>query len=158
MLELTNEDIEGLVANVFLATLGIEVASAGPPVPGGEVSSSLVGITGTWDGAVIVACDRDLAVRFAMAMFALAESEVSDDEINDALGELANMVGGNFKSMLPPICNLSLPTVVEGREYRVRLPGADVVRELDFGVGAAHVRVTVAERQGRSQATSGAQV
>ncbi len=147
MLEISQEDIAAIVSLVFTTTLDVEVEAAeGPPPSGGEVASSLVGITGNWDGAVIVACERALAVRFARAMFGISDEEVGESDINDALGELVNMIGGNLKSMLPPPCHLSLPTVVAGREYRVRLPGAKVVRELDFAANGARLRIAIAER------------
>jgi chemotaxis protein CheX len=146
MLEITNDDISSIVSLVFDATLGITVDNTAKLPPEAETASSLVGITGNWDGAVIVACARPLATRLATAMFGIDESAVGEDDVNDALGELVNMIGGNFKSMLPPVCSLSLPTVVEGRNYRVRVPGAKVVRELDFGASNEHLRVTVVER------------
>jgi len=39
--------------------------------------------------------------------------EVTSDEIGDALGELANVLGGNVKAMLPAPSTMSLPTVSE---------------------------------------------
>jgi len=46
-----------------------------------------------------------------------------DDDVCDALGELVNMIGGNLKSVLPPGESLSIPTVVEGSHYSVRICG-----------------------------------
>ncbi|MBC8069835.1 MAG: chemotaxis protein CheX [Deltaproteobacteria bacterium] len=110
------------------------------------MSSSLVGIAGQWDGAVIVACSPATATELASIMFDVPASEVSTENLEDTLGELANMVGGNVKALLPPPCLLSLPTVVEGRDYRVRVPGATIVRDLNFGVLGGRLRVLVAER------------
>ena len=70
-----------------------------------------VRMRGAWEGAVTIACSHDLARAAAVALFALDSSEPSDDEVRDALGELANMVGGNIKALLPGPTNLSLPRV-----------------------------------------------
>jgi chemotaxis protein CheX len=40
--------------------------------------------------------------------------ELADSDIADAVGELANIVGGNVKSLLPPPTTLSLPVVAWG--------------------------------------------
>jgi len=63
----------------------------------------------------------------AAALFSMSPAEVTHVEVVDALGELANMVGGNVKSMLPGPSTLSLPAVVQGQ---VAVPGAQVVREV----------------------------
>jgi chemotaxis protein CheX len=49
-------------------------------------------------------------------------SEVSQDDLSDVLGELANIVGGNVKAMLPPGALLSLPQVVLAPESTARYP------------------------------------
>ena len=45
------------------------------------------------------------------------------------IGEIANMVGGNVKSMLPGPSVLSLPSVVQGQ---LSVPGAQVVRQVQL--------------------------
>ena len=50
--------------------------------------------------------------------------EVSQDDLSDVLGELANIVGGNVKAMLPPGAFLSLPQVVLAPESTARYPNA----------------------------------
>ena len=47
-----------------------------------------------------------------------------DDSINDALGELCNMLAGGWKNEVPGLsseCALSPPTVISGRDYKVHL-------------------------------------
>ncbi|MCU0705946.1 MAG: chemotaxis protein CheX, partial [Fimbriiglobus sp.] len=48
------------------------------------------------------------------AFFDTPSAEVTPAELADALGELANMVGGNLKALLPDGCRLSLPSVEPG--------------------------------------------
>lgn len=147
MLEVSADTIREIVHVVFEATFAIAVEDA-PPDEGStaSVSSSLVGIAGRWDGAVIVDCSPAVAHLLASLMFGVPSDEVDRDQIEDALGELANMVGGNLKALLPGPCTLSLPTVVEGRDYRVRVPGATIVRDVSFTLPDGSLRVLVAER------------
>jgi chemotaxis protein CheX len=81
------------------------------PVDGSEVHSS-VSITGSWHGHVVYASSTAAARQATAAFMAMEADEVSQEDISDVLGELANIVGGNVKAMLPPGCFLSLPQVV----------------------------------------------
>lgn len=147
MLDVSPEEIASIVRSVFEATFELHAESALLDLStAGSVSSSLVGIAGNWDGAVIVDCSPAVAAELASIMFGLAPGEVQRDHIEDTLGELANMIGGNLKALLAPPCTLSLPTVVEGRDYRVRVPGASIVRDLHFKLPGGRLRVIVAER------------
>jgi chemotaxis protein CheX len=50
----------------------------------------------------------------------LGETVDSQDQVADALGEICNMVAGNFKNKLAGTderCMLSVPTVISGEEY-----------------------------------------
>jgi CheY-specific phosphatase CheX len=51
-----------------------------------------------------------------------------DDVVRDVLGEMANMIGGNLKCVLTRGIRLSMPSVVDGSDYCMRVCGA-VVRE-----------------------------
>ena len=72
-----------------------------------------VTISGTWQGAVTLGCSTNLARRAAAAMFGKAPAEADAGEIRDALGELTNMVGGNYKTLLKGDCKLSVPNVMD---------------------------------------------
>jgi len=86
-----------------------------------EVHSS-VSITGSWNGYVLYASSRAAAHRAAAAFLAMELEEVSEEDVSDTLGELANIVGGQVKAMLPPGAQLSLPQVVLAPEASARFP------------------------------------
>jgi chemotaxis protein CheX len=65
-------------------------------------------------------------------MFGLDRKDVDGFQIYDALGELTNMIAGNFKSLLPQPCDLSLPVVTQGTDYAFRVLDSEVVNRLDF--------------------------
>ena len=86
-----------------------------------EVHSS-VSISGSWTGHIVYACSTEAARRAAAAFLAMEPDEVSQEDLSDVLGELANIVGGNVKAMLPPGAFLSLPQVVMAPESTARYP------------------------------------
>jgi chemotaxis protein CheX len=119
-----NEIIE--VANVvWESMLGLElepaVAEQGLPV--GSFMTGCVLINGAFEGGVTLQVPSDVARDIAALMFGMERDEVSDDETTDAVGELANMVGGNLKALVVQPSKLSLPSVTEGTDYRVSIPG-----------------------------------
>jgi chemotaxis protein CheX len=89
-----------------------------------EVHSS-VSITGSWSGHIVYASSLAAAKRAAAAFLAMELDEVSEEDLSDTLGELANIVGGNVKAMLPPGAQLSLPQVVLAPESSARYPNTE---------------------------------
>jgi chemotaxis protein CheX len=94
-----------------------------------EVHSS-VSITGSWNGVVVYASSTAAARKAAAAFLAMGEDEIGPEDLSDVLGELANIVGGNIKAMLPPGSLLSLPQVVLAPESASRYPSAERVTGL----------------------------
>ena len=76
-----------------------------------DTLAACVQITGSWEGTVAVICPMNLAKKVSAIMFGIEEDSAGKEEIQDAIGELANMTGGNIKSLLPEPCYLSLPAV-----------------------------------------------
>jgi hypothetical protein len=85
------------------------------PLPGelpADALSGWVQMTGPWTGLVAVTTGRSTAEEIAACMLKEHAPPILDDEdVADALGELANVVGGNIKALLPPPSALSLPKV-----------------------------------------------
>ncbi|MCC6538493.1 MAG: chemotaxis protein CheX [Bryobacterales bacterium] len=96
------------------------VDSPGPGPIGGV--SAMVGIVGSWTGTGAVSCDEALACKLAGAML-MSQYDKVDDDVLDAMGEIANMVIGNIKtnleSDLGPL-QLGVPTVTYGRDFATR--------------------------------------
>jgi len=101
--------------SVCATVLGTEVRrSTSPgPSPGERTLVGCVQITGAWSGAVLLSCAPGFASLAARTIFAGA-GDPSVGEERDALGELANMVAGNLKALLPAPSYLGLPTVADG--------------------------------------------
>jgi chemotaxis protein CheX len=67
---------------------------------------------GPWTGAVVLTCGRSTAEELSRCLLAEHAPPVLDaEDIQDALGELANVVGGNVKAVLPGPSVLGLPEV-----------------------------------------------
>jgi chemotaxis protein CheX len=71
-------------------------------------------------------CDRQLACRFAGHFLSIEPPASVNDVVRDVLGELANMIGGNLKSIWPEGMRISMPLVVDGSDYRFRVCGAQM--------------------------------
>ncbi len=96
----------------------------------GESVLASVSITGAWHGHVVVSCSAAAARHAAGALLMMDVAEVSQQDVVDALGELANIVGGNVKSTLPSVCQISLPHVISGVGVNSEWPNATQVCEL----------------------------
>jgi CheY-specific phosphatase CheX len=64
------------------------------------------------------------------------------------LGELANMIGGNMKCSMPTGVRLSMPTVMEGRDYDLRICGSQILERVAFQCAEGHFWVTVLVTKG----------
>lgn len=83
--------------------------------------TSMVGLAGTYNGLVSVHIPWPLAISFTSLMLGMEVTEI-DDDVNDAMGEIANMVAGSFKQHLSKggsDIQLSTPSVVNGADYVV---------------------------------------
>jgi chemotaxis protein CheX len=86
--------------------------------PRGE-QTAMVGLAGALCGMVTLRCSNPIAVKFASLMLG-GEAASNPATARDALGELCNMIAGNFKakiSNLSDSCMLSVPTVISGEDY-----------------------------------------
>jgi CheY-specific phosphatase CheX len=61
------------------------------------------------------------------------------------MGELANMVAGNLKSLLPRGVVLSLPSVVVGSDYGLSVCGVSAVERITFSSATGNFRITLIE-------------
>jgi chemotaxis protein CheX len=124
----TVEDVASIAGDVWQSFLGEELVAhpledQAPDLTGRTVTGC-VQVSGVWKGSIFLQVGADLAAHAAEQMFMADPGTLSTEEVCDGLGELTNMVGGNIKSLLPGPSALSLPSVAEGADYVLRVPGA----------------------------------
>jgi chemotaxis protein CheX len=109
------DQIQQLAENIWTTLLGwpIEPGELPDPPPGVECLRASVRISGAWKGAVLLDCPLDLARQAAAQLLGEDPAAVTREQAGDVVGELANILGGNFKALVPAGSRLGLPAVVE---------------------------------------------
>ncbi len=128
-MDISTVELDRIASDIWSAMLGLtlEPHYDAPVFPPDErVATGIVQITGDFEGAVTIQLTGAKAREVAAVMFAMEPDEIGDEEVSDAVGELANMTGGNVKSTMCGTCQLSLPSVTSGRDYQVSVPGTAV--------------------------------
>jgi chemotaxis protein CheX len=119
--------VESIAPDAWIALVGEDEILV--PIPGelpSDVVSSWVDVVGPWTGSVVLTTGAQTAADLTRALLGDHAPELLDHEdVADAFGEIANVVGGNVKAALPGPSGLSLPDV--GSAPAVRNP-ADVCR------------------------------
>jgi chemotaxis protein CheX len=138
------KEVVQVVESVFESMLSLEVTgSAMPWIAGADRLVSAVSLVGDWNGAVLIECDRSQARRFTGRFLSIDTPEEVDDDVFDVLGELANMVGGNLKSLWGSGIRLSMPFVMDGTNHILWIVGAKVLNQLTFDCDEGRFWITV---------------
>ncbi|MBY3555046.1 chemotaxis protein CheX [Modestobacter lapidis] len=103
--------VQSIADDVWTSLVGDGEVLVPLPVPAPEVTvSAWVQITGPWCGAVVVTCDEPTAKALTECLLrARPPVVIEPEDVADALGELANVLGGNVKAALPGPSTLGLP-------------------------------------------------
>jgi chemotaxis protein CheX len=142
--------IQSSVSEVFSTMLGVMVEpcesrqdATGPRTTEGIVS--FVGLAGTWVGSGLLSCHSGLACRLC-SLFLMTDSREVDEEVQDAIGEIANMVIGSFKtvaeSTVGPL-TLSIPTTIYGQNFSSKSLGNNEWTVVPFKIGDETLEVWV---------------
>ena len=133
-----------IIESVWTTMLGVAIESSSTKLElPDEVWTSCVNISGAWNGMVALHCPSDLAVKVTSQMFGLDGKTPDAGQVRDALGELANMAGGNIKALMPEPSTLSLPIVSAGSRNQVGFPNAAPLVETFFVSEGLPICVTV---------------
>jgi chemotaxis protein CheX len=124
----------------------VEPQPEAPHVPG-LVTSANVCLSGTWTGVLMVECDPSVALKLSSALLGLDDGTASESDIADTLGEIANVIGGNLKNVLPTPTVMSLPVVARSMSPS-RVKDAVEVCSVAFRWEDASLRVIVWSAQG----------
>ena len=144
--EVYRTDLERIVAMVFRTMLDSDVTPAERQwVNSPGTLTAAVHFAGQWKGGVYVECSRKQALDLTARLMGIPRPDSVDDDVLDAMGEVANMIGGNMKSVMPRGVELSAPTVVEGADYALRFRAGDVITRAAFDSDCGLLWITLVE-------------
>lgn len=113
--------LELAAREVFQLMLGSEIEACKTDVNVAPGVTSMVGLAGQLCGVLSINCNEKAAALMTSKMLNVPLDKVGS-EMSDALGEICNMVAGNFKNKITGLgdgCMLSPPTVVTGSDYNL---------------------------------------
>lgn len=147
-MQFIENEICSYTENIWDSILGLKVARSDMPFKFGDGNQTLAGcvhIMGAWEGSVSLLCPKKLAQQAAAIMFGIKEDEANMEQVQDALGELTNMTGGNIKAVLPEPSYLSLPAVAV-TDFHMHIPGTELITTVNFTCNNQNFSVTVVRR------------
>jgi len=121
--------LEQITVDVCQSMLGIPLTPADQMIRPENPLVASVEIRGDHSTSVDVIADVRLAESIAELMFGTELEMLTRAEVRDAMGEIANMIGGNLKGVLGGEADLSIPIVREGT---VEVPLNPAVSSLTF--------------------------
>ncbi len=89
--------------------------------------TGMVGIAGAISAGFSLRCSTQSATKIASQMLGVPAEDAAS-QLGDAVGEVCNMVAGDFKAKigLGDKCGLSVPSVVSGSNYQLHsAPGSE---------------------------------
>jgi chemotaxis protein CheX len=113
---------------------------------------AVIGLAGEWIGTASICCSAAMGCRMSSHMLSTELTEV-DEEVLDAISEIANMIIGCFKTSaedyLGPL-GLSIPTVIYGLSFSARSPGKERWIVVPFSCGDDTLKVKICLTPNRS--------
>ncbi len=139
-------DVCQIVEDVFRTMLGLEVQRVSFPLSlGADQVTAAIHFAGAWKGAVLLECTKQQAFEFTSRLMGVAAPASMTDDVRDSMGELTNMVAGNLKSILTPGVGLSMPSILEGSDYALRICGGNIAFHQTYTGDLGPFRITLVE-------------
>lgn len=120
--EINDKVIESTI-EIFTGMVMMEISVAGEPLATlGSLEDSItgmVGLAGIHKGVLAVHFPKQVALDVTSSFLGMEVEEINAD-VQDAIGEIANMLGGNLKTILSDRGKdimLSLPSTISGSQY-----------------------------------------
>ncbi|MCA8974974.1 MAG: response regulator [Planctomycetes bacterium] len=136
-------------ADVFRTMMNLKVNAGEAQVEKAQMRKAEVigsiGVAGFLSGSISLFMPKSLARSASASLLMIEdESELTDEELVDAIGELTNMVGGNIKTELfqkTPLFDISVPSVYIGDDLQRRSVSDDLCFLVPFEVGGVEFSV-----------------
>ena len=132
--------VSATVKEVFdtMLSMDVDIYLENPPeLPDGLQFVGSVGFAGDVTGSINLQMNDTFAHLLTANMLGMEVDEIeSAEEVEDVIGELSNMIGGDLKSRFCDLdlpCELSVPSITVGRDFRIEQVG--VLRCETIGIG-----------------------
>lgn len=153
--KMTREEMASAISSatneVFSTMLDLEI-SAGQVEDDSNTTTSrasgvvaLLGLAGEWVGNGRICCTPEFGCKMASQLL-MQPCEAVNEEVLDAIGEVANMIIGNVKNALEErlgTLSLSTPTVIYGHNFEARSVGVRERITLTFNSGPEQLLVQI---------------
>ncbi len=120
--EINDKIIEATI-EIFTGMVMMDISVAGEPLttlgPLIDSITGMVGLAGVHKGVLAVHFPKQVALDVTGSFLGMEVNEINAD-VQDAIGEIANMLGGNLKTILSDRgkdIQLSLPSTIYGQQY-----------------------------------------
>ena len=146
-MELRDKIVES-TREIFSSMVMMEVATSSVPLkPSSNHKDSvtgLIGLSGTCKGVLAIHMPQKFALLVTSGFLGMDLEEINAD-VEDAIGELANMLGGSVKAFLSENgrdINLSMPSTISGEDYIFQTASEDVEKTvIHFNTDSGHFHV-----------------
>lgn len=140
---------DSTVKEIFDVMFGLDILVIDAPLDDdGQIEpddrTAIVGFSGSLRGSCQLRISHLAAHSIASAMLGGTPIADEDESLNDALGELCNMLAGGWKNGIADLaaaCALSPPTIVSGLDYKIHMakPSTKLCRTYQFGPHIIHL-------------------
>ncbi len=134
-MELLEKIIES-TREIFLSMIMMEVVASSELITESSIHedsiTGLIGLAGTHKGVLAIHMPNKVAIAVTSSFLGMEVEEINED-VEDAIGELANILGGNVKAFLSENgrdISLSLPSTITGEKYNFQMASEDDERTI----------------------------
>jgi CheY-specific phosphatase CheX len=145
VLDIYQEHVPQIAADVFGSMLAMSVwpvEAVSRPIA--DALTATVRFEGAWSGVLDLECSPLLAMDLALRLLPYLQENPEQEFVLDALGEVANVMGGNLKAVLPRGVEVSMPTVSAGPVNRMKVSDQDRV-SVRFSSGQNEFAISLTE-------------
>lgn len=136
-----------IAQQVFLAMADMEICLAPTHISAGPVIASILEYSEPSEGTMLLECSPSLAYVFTERLMEVKVPESLDEDVRDAMGELANMIGGNLKGLMPEETCVSIPSVLAESDRQELLANSERLSRVCMGGKDGHLCISLLARK-----------
>ncbi len=137
------EDQTAIVQNIFAIMVDMEMHLVSAPANFDQVVTSALYFEQASKGVILVECSEELAYLFTSRLMSIDVPDSIDADVADSMAELANMIGGNLKGLMPAETHISMPVLLGRHDLPTVIGTRRLLTELYFASEHGVCRITL---------------